>query len=130
MTSSSTWRGLLLCLLLWPGTSLAQSRLDPLVIAIAPCPPFVMTSEGNISGLAVYLWQEVAAEMGVEYEFREFTLREMLEAIADKGASRQLDVGLSCLSITADRENISTFPIPFMKPSLGLRCGTVGSPTS
>ncbi len=79
-----------------------------------------MTSEGEISGLAVYLWEEVAALMGVEYEFREVTLKQMLAAVADRQGSGHVDVGLSCLSITAEREKSIDFSHSFYETFTGV----------
>ena len=120
MLSRAGWRGLLLGLLMLPGSLLAQSNMPPLLVAVAPCPPFVIASEGGISGLAVYLWEEVAALMGVDYEFREYTLKQMLEAVADKRDDRHVDVGVSCLSITAEREKTIDFSHSFYETFTGI----------
>ena len=114
------WRGLLLGLLLLPGSVLGQSQLPSLVVGLAPCPPFVMSTDGKYSGLAVYLWEQVAKLMGVDYEFREYTLREMLDAIADKNSNRHVDVGVSCLSITAEREKSIDFSHSFYETYTGI----------
>jgi len=114
------WRGPLLGLLLLPGSLLGQSQLPPLVVGVAPCPPFVMSSEGKFSGLAIYLWEQVATLMGADYEFRESNLREMLESIADTKNSRHVDVGVSCLSITAEREKSIDFSHSFYETYTGI----------
>src|ERR1700730_7847698 len=55
----------------------AQSQTPPapakLVVGTMRVPPFVLRSDdGRWSGLSIDLWKQIAAEMNVPYEFREF----------------------------------------------------------
>jgi polar amino acid transport system substrate-binding protein len=97
------------------------SEHGKLLVAAAPCPPFVIKESGNFTGLGVYLWDQVAKQMGVQYEFTEHTLHGMLTAISGGlKASRPADVGISCLSITAEREKVIDFSHSFHETYTGI----------
>ncbi len=80
----------------------AQSAERPIRVAARICPPFVMNDAGEFSGLSIFLWDNIAIELGLEYSIEEYVLNEMLESIAQGKA----DVGVSCLSKTHEREKI------------------------
>jgi polar amino acid transport system substrate-binding protein len=96
-----------------PGSLAAQPGMETLRVAAAPCPPFVISEGGKLSGLGVYLWEQVAAQMGVQYELVEYPLIDMLNAIAREELSRRAQIGISCLSMTADRERVIDFSHSF-----------------
>ena len=94
---------LALVLLLAPVWSMAQSgqpAQEKVLVAAAPCPPFVIVEEGQLSGLAVYLWDQVAQQIGIEYDLVEIPLGKLLGAISEDRPVRRAAVGISCLSIT------------------------------
>jgi hypothetical protein len=94
----------------------------PLRVAAAPCPPFVISEDGRIGGLLIFLWDRVAREMRVEYEIAEYPLQEMLSLIATEREDRLADVGISCLTITAERERTMDFsPTRSTRPTSGSR---------
>ena len=112
---------LLLLGLLLPPSLFAQQQGTSLLVAAAPCPPFVISENGELSGLGVLLWDRVAGEMGVEYEFVELPLNELLEAISEeKKVTRRANVGISCLSITAEREKYIDFSHSFYETYIGI----------
>ncbi len=78
-------------------------------MAAAPCPPTVTEKNGELNGLGIFLWSRVAAEMGVRYEIKQTSLENMLANIGNPGEERRADVGISCVSITAERERIVDF---------------------
>lgn len=91
-----------------------------ILVAAAPCPPFVISEGGKLSGLGIYLWDNVAKQMGAEYEIFEAPLGEMLTAISQEGSQRGADVGISCLSITAEREKFIDFSHSFHETYTGI----------
>jgi len=64
-----------------------------------------LNEAGDFSGLSIFLWDNIALELGLEYSIEEYGLDEMLESIAQGKA----DVGVSCLSKTHEREKIIDF---------------------
>jgi polar amino acid transport system substrate-binding protein len=120
-TSKRTALALLFIGLLLPPSLLAQQQGAPLLVAAAPCPPFVISENGELSGLAIFLWDRVAREMGVEYQLIERPLNEVLEAISDeKRVANRANVGISCLSITAEREKYIDFSHSFYETYIGI----------
>ena len=116
----------ILAALVWPTASGAQDTTSTaapegeLLVSVGHCPPFVISENGQLSGLAIFLWEEVAAKMGVTYQLMETDLAQMLEAIADQKNLRRADVGISCVSITAEREKIINFSHSFYETYTGI----------
>jgi len=84
-------------------------------VAVAECPPFVIVENGQYSGLAIYLWERIGREMGLSWKYTEYPLGSMLEAIGNKDRTDQdlADVGISCASVTAEREELIDFSHSF-----------------
>jgi len=111
---------LLLAAFLMPGSAAAQPAGGKLVVAAAPCPPVVIREDDRLTGLGIFLWEEVAREMGVDYELFETSLSNMLEAIAQEKSVRKADIGISCLSVTAERERVIDFSHSFYETYTGI----------
>ena len=94
----------------------AQSAERPIRVAARICPPFVMNDASEYSGLSIFLWDNIAVELGLEYSIEEYGLNEMLESVAQGKA----DVGISCLSITQEREKIIDFSHSFYETHLAI----------
>ena len=85
----------------------------PLTVAVAECPPFVIVENGRYSGLAIFLWEQVGQELGLSWEYAEYPLGSMLELIKSSDSPDLPDVGVSCMSITAEREKLVDFTHSF-----------------
>jgi len=85
----------------------------PLTVGIAECPPFVVFDDGTISGLAIYLWEKVGNELGLEWTYKEYPLGALLEIIEQTDKSELPDVGVSCTSVTSQREELIDFSHSF-----------------
>ena len=90
-----------------------EATTAQLAVAVAECPPFVIFENGRYSGLAVYLWERVGREMGLSWKYEEYPLGGLLEAIENKDQSELPDVGISCTSVTAEREELIDFSHSF-----------------
>jgi polar amino acid transport system substrate-binding protein len=88
---------------------------EPLIVGIADCPPFVMMVDGQPAGLAVYLWERVAGELGLQWNYRHFSLGHLLEILAEAHPDDLPDVGISCTSVTAEREALIDFSHSFFE---------------
>lgn len=89
------------------------ARADKLNVAVAECPPFVMFDNGQYSGLAIYLWERVGRELGLEWEYSEYSLGELLDVINSADPTLIPHVGISCTSITSEREERIDFSHSF-----------------
>lgn len=85
----------------------------PLNVALAECPPFVIFDNGTYSGLAVYLWEQVGQEMGLSWEYTEYSLGSLLDVVGSGNESLLPDVSISCTSVTAEREQLIDFSHSF-----------------
>jgi len=87
---------------------------DKLTIAVSEIQPCVIKTGSTYSGFSIDLWKEVATDLGVEFNFVEYALNEKVKAIQSGAA----DVGIGCISITADREKQVDFSIPVFNSGL------------
>lgn len=88
----------------------------PLIVGVKTAPPFVIADGPGYRGLSVDLWKEAAAERGWEYEFREYDLHGLLEAVAHA----EVDVGLGAITATAEREEVMDFAHTLYSSGLGI----------
>ena len=77
-----------------------------LAVGVSEDPPFdIHNSDGSWAGISVELWQELAKELGLKYEFRETSLTDRFRGLAEGW----LDVSIGPLTITAPREEVCDF---------------------
>ena len=105
------------CIFLMATASFAADQADAtgrhLTVGVAECPPFVMIEGDEFSGLAVYLWEQVGSELGLSWEYAEYSLGSLLEIVETGDEARLPDVGISCTSVTAEREELIDFSHSF-----------------
>ena len=100
--------------LVCPGPALGDA---PLVVGTKQAPPFAMGSaDGVWTGMSIELWRAVAAEMGLQYEFREVDLEGLVGGLTDGS----IDVGVAALTVTEEREAAFDFTHPFHSAGLGI----------
>ena len=66
---------ILLPLLLLPCANNASTQIEDqaVEVAVASCPPFVISEGEKFTGLAMYLWHEVALSLNLKYTVTEFS---------------------------------------------------------
>ena len=74
-----------------------EETTTPLTVALAECPPFVIFENGQYSGLAVFLWEKVGNELGLSWNYAEYSLGSLLETITDPDHTRPPDVACPVL---------------------------------
>ncbi|MEJ2287516.1 MAG: transporter substrate-binding domain-containing protein [Deinococcales bacterium] len=94
-------------------TGAGAAAATPLVVAVAECPPFVMAEGARYSGLAIYLWERVAAELGLAWEYQPYPLGELLQSFGGADPPLDADVAISCISVTVEREKLIDFSHSF-----------------
>ena len=88
-----------------------------LIVGTRTTPPFAMKGDdGQWTGISIELWKMLAADMHVDYEIREYDLKGLLAAVEAK----QIDVAVSTLTITAEREEKFDFSHPFFSTGLSI----------
>jgi polar amino acid transport system substrate-binding protein len=93
-----------------------------LVVGLVQSPPFYIRAEdGSWSGISVELWHWIAADLGIDTEFRETTVTGLFDGLAPGGP---LDLSIGALTITAEREDRLDFSQSFFLSGLGLAVKT------
>jgi polar amino acid transport system substrate-binding protein len=88
-----------------------------LIVGLVVNPPFVIHNpDGSWSGISVELWQEIAKEIGLSYEYRETDFNGQFEGLVQGW----LDVAVGPLTITPEREQICDFTHAYFVSSLGV----------
>ena len=79
--------------------------------------PFAMQDEnGNWSGITIELWEKIASELNIGYDYKPLSLNSIFDALQDT----TIDIGAAALSITSDREAIVDFSHSFFTTGLGI----------
>jgi polar amino acid transport system substrate-binding protein len=98
--------------------ALSQAHLDSTIIrvGIKPLEPFVFIDEnGTPSGFSIDLWQTIAADLGVQYEW--VPADTVADLIADI-QSGKTDVAIAGISMTPERESLVDFTYPYFESGL------------
>ncbi|HLP88305.1 MAG TPA: transporter substrate-binding domain-containing protein [Nostocaceae cyanobacterium] len=84
-------------------------------VATRVIPPFVFSEKGQLSGFSIELWRNIAQEIGVKSQFVEYkSVPDLLSAVKNN----QADVGISAISITAQRQENFDFSLPMFASGL------------
>jgi len=80
-------------------------------------PPFaIKNDDGTWSGVSIDLWREVAAELDLKYELKEYDLVGLLNATKEGS----IDVAVAALTVTAKREEGMDFTHPLHTTGLSI----------
>jgi ABC-type amino acid transport substrate-binding protein len=93
-----------------------QRANQPLLVGVAVAPPFVVEDHGHYRGLAIALWEAVAADRGWKYEYRPYAHDALLDAVRDS----KVDVALGGIATTAAGEQHMDFSHPILSAGLGV----------
>lgn len=96
-----------------------------LKVAVRVNAPFIMEKNGEYEGLAIDLWEEIAAELDRPYELYPLPLNGLLKEVENNN----YDVGLGALTVTAEREASIDFSQPFHNGGLSVAVPTTDTST-
>ncbi len=82
--------------------------------------PFSIYEEGRWRGLSIELWERIAGNLDLEYEYVEQTIPEMLKSV-EQGNS---DIAVAALTVTHRREETLDFTHSVMSTGLGIATKT------
>lgn len=86
------------------------------VVGLIPAAPFAMQNDdGTWEGIAVDLWQHVADELGLRYEFRELAVPELVS-----GLEQHKLLAVPTAVASADRELLIDFSHPYYSSGLAI----------
>jgi polar amino acid transport system substrate-binding protein len=106
--------------LFFPGSAFSQDRSTtprPLIVGTIVAPPgYIKTADNRWEGLSVELWQAVAQDIGVPFEFREFsTLGHLVDALE----KREIDV-IPSMPVQEKLESTIDFSQSYLKSGLSI----------
>lgn len=105
-------RAFVFCLLLlvaWP--ALAQDATPKLRVGVFNRPPLVMKDgDGHWRGLAVELWETIAGQLGLPYEYVETPLDEIIQELH----AGKLDLALGEIGVSSERVRQVEFTQPYL----------------
>lgn len=114
--SQYSFLSVICCIFLLSFSSISNAQ-GSLNVGSYHCPPFIIKNDlQEYDGLSFTLWQRIAEIMQVEYSIQNYELDDLLLA-AEKG---EIDVGISCISITPDREEHVDFSHSFYETHLAI----------
>jgi len=88
-----------------------------LLVGTKIAPPFSMkTADGQWQGISITLWEKIADELGIDYQWQEVDLKGLLDGVADKS----LDVGIAAITITSKREQLFDFSHSYYSTGLSI----------
>lgn len=99
----------------------------PLQVVTKPLEPFVFVSEdGSLSGFSIELWDVIASDLGLDYEWVKVEkVTEQLAVVQDGSA----DVAIAGISMTPERELVIDFSHPYFDAGLQIMTTTRPSVT-
>ncbi len=105
--------------LFWIPLGLAAANPSkPMIVGTKEAPPFVIRDpDGTLTGLSIDLWREVAAKLGLNYEFRTVATPEEL---VDGVATGRFDAAVAAVTVTPDREQKVDFSQPYFDSGLSI----------
>jgi len=95
------------------------------VVGVYLDPPFnIRKPDGTWTGISVELWQEIARDLGIKYEFREVSLVNRFKGLAQGW----LDVSVGPLTITPQREEVCDFTHAYYWTNLAIAVPSTSNP--
>ena len=104
---------------LWSFTVSAQDTppSQQLVVATKEAPPFVIKNEnGQFEGISIYLFEQIAAELEMDYRYEESSLPGMIEGLRQD----KFDASIAAITVNAERETQVDFTHPFYTTGLAI----------
>lgn len=104
-----------------PAPAAAPSKIN---VTVKPATPFAFEKNGQLVGYSIDLWNRVAEEADLQFDFKTVkTVPELLEALKTKAT----DAGVGALSVTAERESFLDFSHPIYNSGLQILVKPQGS---
>lgn len=87
------------------------------IVCFKITPPFIIKEDGKYSGVSIYLWENIAKKLNIDFTYKEYQQLEMSEMLNDieKG---NVDLCISPLTVTGKRLEHFNFTYPFYSSDL------------
>lgn len=93
----------------------------PLRVATKPLAPFVFVENGQFSGFSIELWDRVAQELGLTYQWVQV---DSVQAQLDAVVQGKADLAIAGISMTPEREAVIDFSHPYFNSGLRIMTST------
>lgn len=94
----------------------SQSDTSKIIVGIKHTPPFIIKSNKGYQGVSIDLWNTIAAQKRLNFEYKEYNFKDLLNAIAQN----EVDVCINPFSVTSDRMELIDFTQPFYISNLAI----------
>ena len=101
-----------------PDSLLSLDRTETIKVGIKPSEPFIIeASDGDVEGLSIYLWEDVAEELAIDSAYVKFAdLSQLLNAVEKS----EVDLSVNPLTVTPRRLVNMQFTQPFFITNLAI----------
>src|SRR5262245_20368602 len=104
--------------------ALPQTQSASVRVATREVRPFVFRQGDQLTGFSIELWQEIGRRLGFETQFVvKPTVQDLLESVK----SKESDLAISAVSITAEREQVLDLSQPMFDAGLQILTPAVSS---
>lgn len=80
-----------------------------LLVGVKPTPPFIISQDNGYTGISIDVWEKIAKELDLKYEYRELILPDMIKSLKNNS----IDICISPLTVTSKRLESFDFMQPF-----------------
>jgi ABC-type amino acid transport substrate-binding protein len=80
-----------------------------LTVGYTAAPPFIVENSESLEGINVWLWKQVAKDLGLDYQLKQMPFSDMLDSLG-QGA---IDISINPLTITSERSKLMEFTHSF-----------------
>jgi len=87
---------------------------DKIKVAISEFSPLIIDSNGKYDGFEIELWEAIAKEIGLDYQYEKTDFQKLIPLLADKKA----DAALAGITINEERERKIDFSYPTLDSGL------------
>ena len=95
----------------------SQTPDKTLIIGTKIAEPFAMKDkDGKWYGISIELWEKIAKELNLKYEWKELGLKPLLDGVSNSS----IDVGIAAITITSDRESKFDFSHSYYSTGLSI----------
>ena len=99
-----------------PAQNQAPTPPERLVVGVTDSPPLsYQNDDGTWTGLGVVVWQQVANQLGLQYELRQIALADVTQGLAE----HTLDAAIGAVPVTPEGEAVHDFSQPYLVTGLG-----------
>lgn len=96
---------------------------DTLKVGYTTAPPFIVQDEKQLEGVNIWLWQQVAADLNLEYQMVPMGFSEMLDSLETGG----IDISINPLTKTSERNRRMLFTDSFYASNSTIAVANVSS---